>query len=426
MFKWLSLPYEWQIGLRYTRASKRSSRNSFISFISLISMGGITLGVAALIIVLSVMNGFQKEVRDRMLSVLSHIEVISDPVWGSNSGLAEWLDIAKKISTNAQVQAVAPYVEAQAMITHASLVRGVIVRGVDPQAENHVSDIGKQMVEGQLTALKPDEFGIVLGRELALALGLKLGDKISMIAPEGSITLAGVIPRIKQFKLIGIFSSGHYEYDSSLALIHMQDAKVLFRKTGPTGLRVKLFDINQAPFVAEALSRILPNDVYVTDWTKQNKNWFIAVQTEKRMMFIILMLIIAVATFNLVSSLVMTVTDKQADIAILKTLGAQTKSIMTIFMVQGMSIGLTGALVGVGLGCLVSINIGTIVPFIEQLFGVHFLPQSVYFINELPSELHIYDVIQIGVIAFLLSCIATLYPSWHASRTNPAEALRYE
>jgi lipoprotein-releasing system permease protein len=417
----LKLPYEWQIGWRYTRASKRTTGNGFISFIALVSMSGIALGVAALIVVLSVMNGFQKEVRDRMLSVLAHVEIFSP-----TGSMPNWQLTAQEARKNPEVIGAAPYVEAQALLTRQGAVSGVALRGVEPSLEPQVSDIGKEMRAGALANLKPGEFGIVLGRDLATNLGVMDGDKITLVAPEGTITPAGMMPRLKQFTVVGIFESGHYEYDSTLALISIQDAQALFRLPAPTGVRLRLKDMQRAPEVARQLAHTLSGDLYIRDWTQQNKTWFSAVQIEKRMMFIILTLIIAVAAFNLVSSLVMTVTDKQADIAILRTLGAQPGSIMKIFVVQGVTIGFIGTALGVTLGCLIAWSIPWLVPMIEQLFHVQFLPPSVYFISELPSELVASDVIRIGVIAFLLSSLATLYPSYRGAKVRPAEALRYE
>ncbi|KNH09981.1 Lipoprotein releasing system transmembrane protein LolC [Candidatus Burkholderia brachyanthoides] len=417
----VKLPYEWQIGWRYTRASKRTTGNGFISFIALVSMSGIALGVAALIVVLSVMNGFQKEVRDRMLSVLAHVEIFSP-----TGSMPNWVLTAQEACRNPEVIGAAPYVEAQALLTRQGAVSGVALRGVELSLEPDVSDIGKEMRAGKLTNLKPGEFGIVLGSNLATNLGVMTGDKITLVAPEGSITPAGMMPRLKQFTVVGIFESGHYEYDSTLASISIQDAQALFMLPAPTGVRLRLKDMQRAPEVARQLSHTLSGDLYIRDWTQQNKTWFSAVQIEKRMMFIILTLIIAVAAFNLVSSLVMTVTDKQADIAILRTLGAQPGSIMKIFVVQGVTIGFIGTAIGVSLGCLIAWSIPWLVPMIEHLFGVQFLPPSVYFISELPSELVASDVIRIGVIAFLLSSLATLYPSWRGAKVRPAEALRYE
>jgi lipoprotein-releasing system permease protein len=416
-----NLPFEWLVGLRYTRAGRRSGRNSFISFISLISMAGIGLGVAALIVVLSVMNGFQKEVRDRMLSVLAHIEVLD-----ARGAMPDWQAVAKEAFMNKEVKGAAPYAEAQAMMTRDDILRGVMIRGILPQEEPKVSDVAAQVKLGRLDDLKAGEFNIVLGGELARALHVTLGDKVTVIAPQGQVTPAGVLPRLKQFTVAGIFEAGHYEFDSSLAFIHLEDAEKMFRLEAPSGLRLRIEDMQRAPQVAMALSRTLSGDVLIRDWSKQNRNWFAAVQTEKRMMFIILTLIIAVAAFNLVSTLVMTVTDKQADIAILRTLGASPASIMKIFMIQGALVGLVGTGVGVSLGVLVAQNVDVIVPFIERLLGVQFLPKDIYLISALPSDLRWPDVWMIGGVAVILAFLATLYPSWWAARVKPAEALRYE
>ncbi|SPR96135.1 lipoprotein-releasing ABC transporter permease subunit [Cupriavidus taiwanensis] len=416
----MKFPYEWQIGWRYTRASKRASRNTFISFISMISMLGIALGVAALIVVLSVMNGFQKEVRDRMLSVLAHIEVIGP------SALPDWQKTAAEALQNKEVVGAAPYVAAQAMLTRDDAVRGVLLRGVEPSQEPNVSEIGSQFRAGSMAALVPGSFGIALGNELANAMGVQVGDKVTLLAPQGTITPAGVLPRLKQFTVVGVFSSGHFEFDSALALVNLQDAETLFRLSGPTGVRLKLQDMQRAPQVAQELAGTMSGELYLRDWSKQNRNWFAAVQTEKRMMFIILTLIIAVAAFNLVSTLVMTVTDKQADIAILRTMGAQPGSIMKIFIVQGVAIGFIGTLLGVAGGTLIATNIDVIVPFIERLLHVQFLPRDIYFISQLPSDPRVNDIATIGIISFVLATLATLYPSWRAARVNPAEALRYE
>ncbi|MGO4153529.1 lipoprotein-releasing ABC transporter permease subunit [Cupriavidus sp. YAF13] len=416
----MNFPYEWQIGWRYTRASKRASRNTFISFISMISMLGIALGVAALIVVLSVMNGFQKEVRDRMLSVLSHIEVVGP------GALPDWQKTAAEAMRNKEVIGAAPYVAAQAMLTREDAVRGVLLRGVEPSEEPKVSDIGKQFRGGSMEQLLPGEFGIALGNELANAMGVQVGDKVTLVVPQGTITPAGVLPRLKQFTVVGVFSSGHFEFDNALALINIRDAEAMFRLAGPTGVRLKLTDMQRAPQVADQLAGTLSGELYLRDWSKQNRNWFAAVQTEKRMMFIILTLIIAVAAFNLVSTLVMTVTDKQADIAILRTMGAQPSSITKIFIVQGVAIGFIGTLAGVAGGALIAFNIDVIVPFIEQLLHVQFLPRDIYFISELPSDPRVNDIATIGIVSFVLSILATLYPSWRAARVNPAEALRYE
>ena len=417
-----NLPFEWYVGLRYLRSGKRSGRNRFISFISMISMAGIALGVAALIIVMSVMNGFQKEVRDRMLSVLPHIEI--QDVYGA---LPNWKETAETVKQNKDVAGTAPYVMGQAMLTREDFMRGVIVRGVDPALEGNVSDVGRQFKYGSITSLQPDTFNIAIGKELARLLRVGVGDKVTVVIPQGQVTPAGILPRLKQFTVSGIFEAGHFEFDTTLAFISIDDAMRIFQADAPTGLRVKLHNMQEAPAVAKDHSLLLlDQEVVVRDWSKQNKNWFAAVQTEKKMMFIILMLIIAVAAFNLVSTLVMTVTEKQADIAILRTLGATPRSIMKIFMVQGALAGILGTLIGVSFGILVSLNIDVIVPFIERLFGFQFLPKNIYLISTLPSDLQWMDVLKIGISSIVLSFLATLYPSWSAAKVNPAEALRYE
>jgi lipoprotein-releasing system permease protein len=418
----LSLPYELRIGLRYTRAGRRARRrNGFISFISAISMTGIALGVAALIIVLSVMNGFQKEVRDKMLSVLSHIEVAS-----MSGALTNWQQVADMARTNREVIAAAPFINAQAMFAREDMVRGALVRGIDPALEPAVSDITKRLPAGRLTDLADGSFGVVLGYELARSLGVMVGEKVTLIAPQGNVTPAGIVPRLRQFTVVGLFESGHFEYDSSLALIHLGDAQRLFRVEGPTGVRLRIQDMQRAPQVAAELASVLPQGLLVRDWSRQNRTWFAAVQTEKRMMFIILTLIVAVAAFNLVSTLVMTVTEKQSDIAILRTLGASPASVMLVFIVQGALIGVIGTLIGVGLGLLVANNLDVIVPAIEAVVGVQFLPKDIYFISSLPSDPRAADIVPITLISLVLALIATLYPSWRASRTRPAEALRYD
>ncbi|OWW22412.1 lipoprotein-releasing ABC transporter permease subunit [Noviherbaspirillum denitrificans] len=416
-----NMPFEWLVGMRYTRAGRRGGRNSFISFISLISMAGIALGVAALIVVLSVMNGFQKEVRDRMLSVLSHIEVFD-----ATGSMPHWQETAREAFQAPEVKGAAPYVAAQAMMTRDDTVRGVVIRGVLPDQEPKVSDVADQVHQGSFNSLKSGEFNIVLGKDLARALRVQVGDKVTMIAPQGQVTPAGVLPRLKQYTVGGIFEAGHNEYDSSLAFIHIDDAMRMFKLEAPTGLRLRIADMQRAPEVALELSRILSGNLLILDWSKQNRTWFAAVQTEKRMMFIILTLIIAVAAFNLVSTLVMTVTDKQADIAILRTLGASPASIMKIFIIQGALVGLLGTAIGVGLGVTIAMNIDVIVPFIERLLGVQFLSKEIYLITALPSDLRWPDVWTIGSVAVVLAFLATLYPSWRAANVRPAEALRYE
>ncbi len=439
------LPFELFVGLRYTRAKRK---NHFISFISLTSMVGIALGVAALIVVLSVMNGFQAELRNRILGVASHIEVT-----GSNNKLESWQTLLPRIKQNTQVQAVAPYITAQGMLSFGEGVQGAIVRGIIPLAEDKVADLGSHMKAGSLNDLKAGEFGIILGSDLAFNLGATIGDKVVVMSPQGQFTPTGVVPRIKQFKVVGLFQIGMYEYDAGLALIHMDDAAKLYRMDGAvSGVRLKIDDIDDAPKVSGELNQLLAttplsnkskylttnsttddtiantfgSQYFITDWTQQHANFFKAVQMEKRVMFIILALIVAVAAFNIVSTLVMAVTDKRADIAIMRTFGASPRSIMGIFIVQGALIGVIGTIAGALVGVLIALNIGTIVPFIENLFHVQFLAKDVYYISDLPSKLEWSDVTTIVLMSFVLSLIATLYPSYKASQINPAEALRYE
>jgi lipoprotein-releasing system permease protein len=414
------LPYELLVGLRYTRAKRR---NHFISFISLISMLGIALGVAALIVVLSVMNGFQKELRTRILGVASHIQISGD-----RGELADWQTIVQQAAQHPQVRAAAPYVQAQGLLSFDQTVRGTLVRGVLPADEEKVADFAQHMKAGSLEALKPGEFGIVLGADLARALGVFEGDKVALIAPQGSNTPMGMLPRLKQFTVVGVFEVGMFEYDNGLALVHMQDAQRLYQLgDGVTGVRLKLDDLFAAPRVTRELYKYVQADnAYATDWTRSHANFFRAVQIEKNMMFLILLLIVAVAAFNIVSTLVMAVTDKQADIAILRTLGAEPKSIMQIFIIQGALIGTIGLALGVIGGVALALNIDVVVPFLERMLGFQFLAKDVYYITDLPSELQWDDVIIITAVSFVLTLVATLYPSWRASRTNPAEALRYE
>ncbi len=412
-------PYELFVGLRYTRAKRR---NHFISIISVISMAGIALGVAALIVVLSVMNGFQKELRTRILGVASHVQISS-----LDGSLPDWPRVSQLARAHPRVQATAPYVSAQGLISNGQDVQGVMIRGIIPEEEERVAELGQHMKVGDLKDLRPGGFGIVLGAELAQTLGARVGEKLVVIAPQGQVTPAGILPRIKQFTLIGIFQVGMYEYDSGLALVRMEDAQRLYRMDNAvSGVRLKLDDLFQAPVVAQELSQTLPPEVYAADWTRSHANFFRAVAIEKRVMFIILTLIVAVAAFNIVSTLVMAVTDKLSDIAILRTLGATPVSILKIFMVQGTLIGVIGTLLGIVCGALLAINIDVVVPAIENTFGVHFLDPSVYYIKDLPSDLQWSDVITVGGVSLVLSLVATIYPSLRAARVNPAEALRYE
>ncbi|WP_244193958.1 lipoprotein-releasing ABC transporter permease subunit [Bordetella genomosp. 12] len=400
-------------------------RDRFISFIAASSMAGIALGVAALIVVLSVMNGFQKEVRDRMLSVLPHIELYI-PGALPDRVLAQWQEFADAARKNPEVKGGAPFVAAGAMLVRGQALRGVQVRGIDPTLEGEVSDLPKQMVSGKLADLKPGSFGAVLGSDLADSMGVKVGDTLLMLAPQGSISPAGFAPRMRQFTVAGIFTSGHYEYDSSLVFVDDDDAAKVFRDSGTAGVRLRVADMQRAPEVAAELTRVLPPYVMASDWSRNNRTWFAAVQTEKRMMFLILALIVAVAAFNLLSSLVMAVKDKQSDIAILRTLGAGPREVARIFLVQGALIGVIGTLLGVAGGIVIAYNVHIIVPFIEGLFGVHFLPREIYFISALPSDPQAGDIITIGVTSLVLSLLATLYPSWRASRLQPAQVLRHD
>jgi lipoprotein-releasing system permease protein len=419
----LPFRYELFVGLRYTRAKKRlTGRNHFISFISLISMLGIALGVAALIVVLSVMNGFQKELRTRILGVASHVQISA-----ANGELVNWPKALEAARRHPRVESAAPYVQAQAMLSFDSQVRGAMIRGVLPDAEDKVADFGQHMKTGKLDALKEGEFGIILGSELARALQVYAGDKVALIAPQGLVTPAAVLPRMKQFTIVGIFEAGMYEYDSGLALIHMADAQKLYRMgDAVSGVRLKVDDLFAAPRIARELLRYVDTDAYVSDWTRNHANFFRAVQIEKNMMFLILLLIVAVAAFNIVSTLVMMVQDKQPDIAILRTLGASPKSVMAIFIVQGTLIGVIGLAMGVAGGVALALNVDVVVPALERVLGIHFLAKDVYYISDLPSDLHWSDVGVISGVSFVLTLLATLYPSWRASRVNPAEALRYE
>jgi lipoprotein-releasing system permease protein len=418
----MQIPYEFLIGWRYTRGGRGTRRNRFISFISGVSMLGIALGVAALIIVLSVMNGFQKEVRDRMLGVLSHIEVLS----ATGDALVDVPQTLREVQAHPDVRGAAPFIAAQGLLARGEDMRGVLIRGIDPVLEPQVTALAADQAHAALSQLVPGQFGVVLGGALARSLGVSTGDVVTLIAPSGQLTPAGVVPRLRQMTVMGLFDSGHFEYDSSLAFVHIEDAARIFRLEGATGVRLKIQDLHQAREVAAELAGRLSGEVVLRDWTRQNRTWFAAVQLEKRMMFIILTLIVAVAAFNLVSTLVMTVTDKQADIAILRTLGASPGSIMAIFVVQGAMVGVVGTAIGLMLGLAVAFHIDTLVPALEQLVGASFLPQDIYLISRMPSDPQRADIVPIGLISLLLAFAATLYPSWRASRVQPAEALRYE
>ena len=418
------MPFEWLIGWRYTRAGRAGRRNAFISFISGVSMLGIALGVAALIIVLSVMNGFQKEVRDRMLSAIAHVQLTD----ANGGALADWRALARQAQAlEPGVRGAAPYTETQSLLAHGDGMRGAVVRGVEPAEEVKITALAAGLAdEGTLQKLTPGSWNIVLGAELARSLGVAVGDQITVIAPGAQVTPAGALPRLKSFNVVGVFSVGHYEYDSALALANLDDTARLYRSGGATGVQLRLADVQDARAAAGRLALGLGAQVRVQDWTRTNAAWYDAVQIEKTMMFIILTLIVAVAAFNLVSTLVMTVTDKQADIAILRTLGASPRSVMLIFMVQGAASGIAGTVGGVVFGLLFAFNIPVIVPFIEHMLHTTFLPASVYLIDHMPSDPQAADVVPICLWALLFAFAATVYPSWRASRVRPAEALRYE
>ena len=414
--------YEALLGWRYTRAGRTTRRNGFINFISAISMLVIALGVAALIVVLSVMNGFRTDVMGRMLSVISHVEVFAP----GGAALPDPQLTLDEVRRNPAVVGAAPFIDAQALLARGDAIKGVALRGVDPAQEPQVTEVAARIKDGALARLKPGSFGIVLGINLARSLGVMEGDQVTLMAPSGQVTPAGVVPRLKQMTVVGTFNSGHYEYDSALAMLNVQDAARIFRLEGPTGIRLKLHNADEAPAVTQQLAHTLSGRLLILDWTQQNRTWFAAVQLEKRMMFIILTIIMIVAAFNLVNMLVMTVQEKRADIAILRTLGASPASIMKIFVVQGALAGVAGTLGGLLLGLLIACNIDVIVPALEHLLHTSFLPKDVYLIDRMPSDPRASDIVPIVLVALALSLAATLYPSWRASRVNPAEALRYE
>jgi lipoprotein-releasing system permease protein len=415
MFK----PLIFYIGLRYTRAKRRTQ---FISFITLTSVLGIALGVTALITVLSVMNGFEAELRERILGMTSHATIT-----GQSGQLDNWQELDQRLVGYPHIQGTAPFINGQIMINAERRVSGTMLSGILPDYEAKVSEVASKMKEGKLTDLVAGEYGIILGIELANYLGVVVGDKITVISPQVNSTPAGVVPRMRRFTIIGTFQVGMYEYDRNMALIHLDDAAKLFRlDSAVSGLRIKLDDLFNAPKITHELSQALYNNYYVSDWTLAHSNFFRAIQTEKRVMFIILLLIVAVAAFNIVSTLVMVVTDKRGDIAILKTQGLTSPSVMGIFMVLGAIIGAVGTIIGTIFGVLLALNVETIVPAIEKFFNVQFMAADVYYISELPSKLVWSDVYSIAGMAFFLSLLATIYPAWQAAKINPAEVLRYE
>ncbi len=411
-------PYQVFIGLRYVRAKRR---NHFISFISLTSIVGVGLGVMALITVLSVMNGFEKELTGRILGMASHATI-----YQQGDVMKDWRSVAEQAHKHPSVTGVAPFFRAEGMLVNGQQVNGTVIRGILPEEEPKVSVIADRMLGGNFNDLKGGDFGMIIGTELARALGVFEGDKLTLVIPQASVTPAGIIPRLKRFTVTGIFEIGMHEFDSALALIHLDDAKTLFRQQGASGLRIKTTDILKAPLISREIARDLPGAYGVIDWTQRHSNFFKALKTEKIVMFVILTLIVAVAAFNIISTLVMVVTDKQADIAVLRTLGVSPRGVMQIFIIQGMVIGLTGIILGVVGGVALASNVEAIVQSIEQAFQVEFLPSNIYYISDLPSDIHWNDVFTITGVAFLFCLLATLYPAWRAAGTQPAEALRYE
>jgi lipoprotein-releasing system permease protein len=411
-------PFEIFIGLRYVRAKRR---NHFISFISLISMLGIALGVMALITVLSVMNGFEKELTSRILGMVSHATVVD-----YDSNFSDWETVSMKIKEHPEIIGVAPYIEGEGMVVFNKKVKGTAIQGIYPEREDEVSVVSEKLISGNFDDLVPGEFGVIIGSELARFLGVFVGDKLTVVAPNANATPAGILPRLKQFQVKGIFEIGMHEYDSALVLMHMDDAGRLFRKNGPDALRIKTVDLIRAPIISREVVQQIPGTYGVIDWTQQHANFFRALKTEKTVMFVILTLIVAVAAFNIISTLVMMVTDKQADIAVLRTIGSSPFSIMTIFMIQGTIIGIVGIILGVISGVWLATNVETLVPAIESMLGIKFLSPDVYYISDLPSDLHWSDVLVISGVSFLFSLIATIFPAWRAAHIQPAEALKYE
>lgn len=412
-------PKEVYIGLRYTRARRKSH---FVSFIAFISIAGVSLGVFALIVVLSVMNGFGNELRNRTLSMTSHATVT-----GLDGYLADWQQASEMAEKQPKVEASAPYIAKEVMLSNGRRVGGSLVRGVMPELEKNVSLIESKMVSGTLSDLKAGEYGIVLGRELANSLGVYEGDRVTVITPQATITAVGVTPRLRRFKVVGVFEVGMNQFDSAMSYMHIEDAGKLFRlKDKVTGVRLRLTDLFEAPAISRDLDRVFGEEFWVRDWTSQHKNFFKALKTEKTVMFIILLMVVAVAALNIVSTLMMTVTDKESDIAILRALGITPGSIMTIFMIQGAVIGLFGTLIGIALGVPVALNVFEIVSWLEQLFSTDFLPADVYYISDVVADVRPKEIFTYAISAFTITILATIYPAWKASRTLPAEALRHE
>jgi lipoprotein-releasing system permease protein len=412
-------PKELFIGLRYIRAKRKSH---FVSFIAFISIAGVALGVFALIVVLSVMNGFGNELRDRTLSMTSHATIT-----GYDNYLRDWPAVMKKVEKNKNVVAAAPYINKEVMLSNGRRVSGSLVRGILPEMESEVSLVQSKMIAGSLFDLKQGEYGIVLGRELANSLGVFVGDHVTVITPEASVTAIGVMPRLRRFKVVGIFEVGMHEFDSAMTYIHLKDASKLFKFGDKVnGVRLKLTDLTQAPRISRDIEKDFGPDYYVRDWSRQHRNFFRALKTEKTVMFIILLLMVSVAALNIVSTLMMTVTDKESDIAILRALGMRPSSIMVIFIIQGAFIGFFGTSIGVATGVPVALNVFDIVHWLEQLFHTDFLPSDVYYVSDITADVRFHEVMTYALSAFAVTILATIYPAWRASKTLPAEALRYE
>ena len=411
-------PYEAFVGLRYVQAKRR---NHFISFITLTSVFGVAVGVMVMITVLSVMNGFRSEMTARTLAMVAHATVID-----REGVINNWEVIAREIESHPDITGVAPYLQEEGMLTHNKRVHGTLIRGVIPEQEIKISDIADKMVMGDFNELQPGSYGIVIGREMSRSLGVLTGDLLTLVAPQINLTPAGVLPRLKRFTVVGIFEVGLHDFDNNLALINLEDAEKLYRTEGPSGLTLKTVDVMRAPQISRDVMLQIPGRYGVIDWSQRNRNFFRALKTEKVVMFIILTLIVAVAAFNIISTLIMVVTDKRSDIAVLRTMGASPRSIMKIFMIQGVVIGVLGVFLGDALGIWLSGSLPEIVKYIEDLFNLDLLPCDVYYVCELPTDMHLLDVLNVSIAAFILCFFATIYPALRAAHTHPAEALRYE
>jgi lipoprotein-releasing system permease protein len=412
-------PWELAVALRYVRSR---NKNRFISFISFMSMAGIALAVAVLIIVLSVMNGFEVEVRDRILQVVPHASIT-----GLDGAVEDWPALLAAARGNPAAKAAARFVDGQAMLVSPAAIRGVQLRGIEPAEELEVSALGTLMAEGQLADLRPGSFGIVLGRLLADELGVRAGDRVILLVADGTTTPAGVVPRLRRFTVTGVFDAGMYEFDRSLAFVHLADAQRLLRLgEAVSGIQLAVNDPREAPQVVRRVALDYGGGVYVTDWTRQNQNFFRSIQLTRSIIFVILLLVVAVAAFNIVSTLVMVVRDKRSEIAILRTLGSSRASVLGVFVGQGAVVGLVGTLAGVALGVFGALNVSAIARLIERIAGFRFLAPDVYFISELPSRLQLADVVQVAGIALVLGLVSTLYPAWRGATTAPAEVLRHD